>query len=79
MGLEVEVGGVSQTLQHTLTHRQLQLPVHRASWRGGELPFGAGAWVSPGELGHYALPVPMQKIAGSLDPGPLFRLRSEAP
>jgi A/G-specific adenine glycosylase len=77
LGIAGEVGPVTQTVSHTLTHRQLTLPVHRVSWRSGEVPFGAGTWVAPDDLGHYPLPVPMQKIARSLDYGPLFRLRSE--
>jgi A/G-specific adenine glycosylase len=78
MGVEAEVGPCTQTLSHTLTHRQLTMPVHAARWRSGDLT-GEGAWVRPDDLSRYPLPVPMQKIARSLDPGPLFRLRFEAP
>lgn len=78
LGVEAEVGPLTQTLAHTLTHRQLTMPVHAATWRSGDLS-GEGAWVRPDDLNHYPLPVPMQKIARSLDKGPLFRLRFEAP
>ena len=77
LGLGVESGEVLQTLKHTLTHRQLTMPVVRATWRAGELGLEAGAWVTPDELSRLPLPVPMQKIARSLDPGPLFRLASD--
>ncbi|MFN3430271.1 MAG: A/G-specific adenine glycosylase [Candidatus Sericytochromatia bacterium] len=77
MGLETSVGDCALTVSHTLTHRQLTMPVHRAVWRAGDVVPEAGSWVRPADFGQYALPVPMQKIARSLDPGPLFRLRSE--
>jgi A/G-specific adenine glycosylase len=78
MGLDTEVGALSLTVNHTLTHRQLTMPVYVAAWRSGDVAPENGSWVRPADLHQYALPVPMQKIARSLDPGPLFRLRSDA-
>ncbi|MNS12268.1 putative A/G-specific adenine glycosylase YfhQ [compost metagenome] len=78
MGIQAAVGDCALTVSHTLTHRQLTIPVHRAAWQAGDVAPEGGSWVRPADFGHYALPVPMQKIARSLDPGPLFRLRSDA-
>jgi A/G-specific adenine glycosylase len=74
LGLQVAMGPLMQTQKHTLTHRQLTIPVYEARHAGGELAPGAGVWAAPEEFGRYALPVPFQKIAKALDPGPLFRL-----
>lgn len=79
LGISAEIGPVAQTVSHTLTHRQLSMPVHPAVWRGGEADPAIARWVALPELAELALPVPMQKIARSLDPGPLFRLRSGTP
>ena len=71
LGLEAVVGPAVTTLAHTLTHRQLTMPVHPARHASGEVP--SGVWVAREKLAEYALPVPFQKAAQAIDPGPLFR------
>ena len=71
LGLEAEVGPALTTLAHTLTHRQLTMPVHPARHAGGEV--ATGVWVAREQLAEYALPVPFQKAAQAIDHGPRFR------
>lgn len=74
LGLEVAVEGRIQVVHHTLTHRQLTIPAYAARHRAGAIAPESGEWALPAEFERYALPVPFQKIASALDPGPLFRL-----
>lgn len=72
-GLAGVPGPLIAQIRHTLTHRQLTIPVFKLDNAEG-LPRGLEtAWVAPDDLDQYALPVPFQKLVRGLDPGPLFR------
>lgn len=77
-GLEVELGPMIAMVRHTLTHRQLTIPVFRALRRRGTPRDVELAWAAPGAPAELALPVPFQKLVRDLDPGPLFRTGGHA-
>jgi A/G-specific adenine glycosylase len=72
LGVKAAIGERVQALKHTLTHRQLAIPVYRARYLSGSPDEVETAWVTPAEARKYALPVPFQKIVAAIDPGPLF-------
>jgi A/G-specific adenine glycosylase len=72
VGIEATIGAQVQSRRHTLTHRQLEIPVYRAHHTMGEPDPTIGAWVTPAQAREYALPVPFQLMVAALDPGPLF-------
>jgi A/G-specific adenine glycosylase len=72
LGIEIEVGELFTTLQHTFTHFRMTLHAFHARYVGGE-PQAIGCadwrWVALAELENYPFPVTDQKIIRALHNG----------
>lgn len=66
LGIEVGVGGQTQTLRHAYTHFKVTLHVFECAWCGGKpraLGVSAFKWARRGELGKYAMGKTDRQIA----------------
>ena len=69
-GLEVAVEPVATTVRFGVTTHKVQLEVHRATWRAGEVVLRPGwveaAWVAPDQLANYTLGSATRKVVAWL-------------
>ncbi len=73
LGIEIEVGGVVESLTHEYPERTMRLEFFRCRWLGAEpraLDCAAFKWVCAEELAHYEFPAADSRLIERLQRSP---------